>query len=253
MKLATENIGPLLEKSGERLSELAERGDVRSKGKATLLEYEFYDHDVFRNTSAAVEAVERLEQSQRQIEAAGKSSWEGAGLDQHTWLDYHYSYYVVTLVSLADIALVLTNSVFRLGNRERDCKADLITRNLWVAQTPAKAAIEELAKFIQPYKEGRNLHVHRGKLHPISEVMGSDLLDHLKLASFLERAGKPVFPSAFLERGYGLEIPKIAEKLDQERAEIGARLVVVFDALYPVYRQKAEELHEKRRPLIEKK
>jgi hypothetical protein len=137
MKLTLDYLTPLLEESKVGLLALSERGEVRSEGEATLLEYEFYDNDVFRNAGAAVEAVERLEQIQRLIEAAGKSSWDGAGLDRHTWIEYHYSYYVVTLVSLTDIALVLTNAVFRLGNLERDCKPDLIARNRWVAQTPA--------------------------------------------------------------------------------------------------------------------
>ena len=253
MKLALENLAPLLEEAKGGLLALGEKGEVRSEGDATLLEYEFYDDDVFRNAFAAVEGVERLEQSQRLIEAAGRSSWDGAGLDRHTWIEYHYSYYVVTFVSLGDIALVLTNSVFRLGNRERDCRPDLITRNWWVASTPAKAALEELAGVIRPYKEGRNLHVHRGRLQPIAEVMGSKLLDQLKVFSFVERAGRPVVPSAKLEKGYSIEIPKISGRLDQERAEVAARLVAVFDALYPVYKQKSEELHEKWRPMIKKK
>jgi hypothetical protein len=253
IKLALENLRPLLEEAGEGLLELAQQGEVRSEGDATVLEYEFYDDDVFRNAGAAVDALERLEQSQRLIEAASKSTWDGAGFDRHTWIEYHYSYYVVTLVSLADIALVLTNSVFRLGNRERDCKPDLIARNWWVAQTPAKAALEDLATLIRPYREGRNLHVHRGRLQGIAKVMGSKLLDQLKLFSFVERVGKPVVASAVLEKGYSIEMPRISGRLEQERADVTARIVTVFDALYPVYKQKSEELHKKWRPVIEKK
>ena len=245
MKLAMQNLQPLLEEAGEELRKLTEQGEVRADGNASLLEYEFYDDDVFRIAGALAEGVERLEQSQRLIEAASESGWNGAGLDRHAWIEYHYSYYVVTLVSLADIALILANSVFRLGNRDRDCKPEIITRNWWVAQTPVKAALEEFAKFIQPYKEGRNQHVHHGRLQPIAQVMGSKLLDQLKLLSFVERVGKPVVPSAILEKGYSIEIPKISGRLDQERAEVVTRIVTVFDGLYPVYKQKSEELHER--------
>jgi hypothetical protein len=195
-----------------------------------------------------MEALERLAQSQRLIEAASKNFWDGTGLDQHTWIEYHYSYYVVTLVSLGDITLHLTNSVFRLGNRERDCKHDLITRNSWVAQTPARTALEALAKLIQPYREGRNLHVHSGRVQPIAEAMRSELLDYLSLFSSAERAGKGVLPSAILQKGYSIEIPKISERLDQEQADVAALLVAVFDALYPVYKRESEDLHEKSRP-----
>jgi hypothetical protein len=253
VKLVLENLRPLLDRAGKGLLQLAEQGEVRSKGNATLLEYEFYDDDVFRKAGTLIEAVERLEQSQRLIEVAGKQGWRGDAMDRHTWIEYHYAYYVVTLVSLADIALLLTNATFRLGNRERDCRPDLIVRNWWVAQTAAKDALEGLAKLIQPYKEGRNVHVHRGKLQPIAEVMNSKLLDHLKLLSFVERVGKPVVPSAILERGYRLEVPNISAALDRERAEVESRVAAVFDALFPVYKQKSEELHEKWRRVIERR
>jgi hypothetical protein len=106
---------------------------------------------------------------------------------------------------------------------------------------------------IQPYKEGRNLHVHQGKLQAIAGVMGSKLLDQLKLFSFVERAGKPVVASAVLEKGYAIEIPKISGRLNQERAVIKDRIVAVLNALFPVYKLKSEELHEKWRPVIEKR
>jgi hypothetical protein len=253
IKLAMENLRPLLEEAKGGLLGLAEQGEVRSEGDATLLEYEFYDDDVFRNAFALVDAFERMEQSQRLLETAGKVSWDGAGLDRHTWIEYHYSYYVVTLVSLADIALILTNSVFRLGNRERDCRPDLIIRNWWVAGTSAKESLENLTKVIRPYKEGRNRHVHQGRPQAIAEVMGSKLLDQLKLFSFVDRAGKPVVASAILEKGYALEIPKISGRLDLESAEIKGRIVTVLDALFPVYKLKSEELHEKWRQVIEKR
>lgn len=253
MKLAMDNLIPLLEEASSGLLDLAQQGEVRSEGNAVLIEYEFYDDDVFRNASALAGAFERMKQSQRLITARSGSPWEGAGMDRHTWIEYHYSYYVVTLVSLVDIALVLTNSVFRLGNRERDCKSDIITRNWWVAQTPVKDAIAELAKLVQPHKEGRNVHVHRGKIQPIAEVMGSKLLDQLKIFSFVDWAGKPVVPREKLEQGYGIELPKISVRLEQERTELRSRLVAVLDGLYPVYRQKSGELHEKWKADIEQK
>lgn len=254
VKLALENIKPLLDEAQDDLIEVAKQGVVRREGDATLLEYEFYDDDVFSKAGALVECLDRLEQSQRLIETAGQSLWDAANLDRHTWIEYHYSFYVVTVVSLADISLMLTNSVFRLGISERDCKPSLITKNWWVAAQPdVKAALDDLSNLIKPYRVGRNLHVHQGKLQPIAKVMGSKMLDQLSLFSFVERAGKPVVPGTILAKGYSLEVPKITGRLEQERTEIRTRIEAVFDALFPVYKHKAEELHEKWRPVIEKK
>lgn len=253
VKLALENLKPLLDEAQSELLERGEKGEVRCEGNALLLEYEFYDDDVFSKAGALIECMERMEQSQGLIETAGRPRWNGAGLDRHTWIEYNYSYYVVTVVSLADIALILTNSVFRLGLRERDCRQGSITGNWWVAQTPAKEALNNLARKIQPYREGRNLHVHHGRVQPIAEVMGSKLLDQLKLFSFVERVGKPVVPSEKLEKGYALEIPKIVARLEHERTEIKIRVVAVLDALFPIYKENAEKLQQKWRRVIEKK
>jgi hypothetical protein len=253
VKLVLENLKPLLEEAQGELLQRAEQGEVRCHSNATVFEYEFYDDDVFSKAGALIDCVDRLEQSEALIDAAGKAPWDGGGVDRHTWIEYHYSYYVVTVVSLVDIALILTNAVFRLGLRERDCRQGLIAENWWVARTPVKEALNNLANLIQPYREGRNLHVHRGRLQPIAEVMGSKLLDQLKLFSFLERAGKPVLPTAELQKGYNLEVPKIVDRLRHERTEIRTRIVAALDALFPVYKEKAEELHQRWRGVIEDK
>jgi len=243
LKLALENIRPLLDEAQEVLERLAEQGEVRSDENVALREHAFYDDDVFSKAVVLMDCVDRLEQSQVLIDAVGKPGWSGAGLDRHTWIEYHYSYYAVTVVSLADIALILTNAVFRLGLRERDCKHSLIAGNWWVAKTPVKTALDNLAELIKPYRKGRNLHVHQGRLQPIAEVMGSKLLDQLKLFSFVERVGKPVVPSAAIEKGYELEVPRVVERLEQERTTIQAHIVAVLDVLHPIYKQKSEALH----------
>ena len=90
MKLAMDNLIPLLEEAKAGLLDLAQQGEVRSEGNATLPEYEYYDDDVFRNASALVDAFERMKQSQKLIAASGGNPWEGAGIDRHTWIEYHY-------------------------------------------------------------------------------------------------------------------------------------------------------------------
>ncbi len=245
--LLLENLKPMLGEAGNALTKLAEEGEIRNREQVTLSEKEFYDYDVFRRFSKVIGAFERLEASQRIIEKAPRSSWESAGFDRHTWIEYHYSYYVLTLVSIADIATLLTNAVFRLGNRERDCKADIVIKNWWVTQTPAKGALEELSKLVNPHKAGRNIHVHRGELQSIAEVMGSEMLDRLELVSSAQRFGKPVADPVILDRAYEAEIQKIAGTLSQERSEICGSVVQLLDALFAVYAVKSAALRAKQK------
>jgi hypothetical protein len=83
--------------------------------------------------------------------------------------------------------------------------------------------------------------------------MGSKLLDQLQLFSFVQRLGKPTVDGALLDLGYKGEISKISETLDQERARIGGGIIVVFDVLLPVYKQRSEELHQKWQRIIDVK
>jgi hypothetical protein len=166
------NLQPLVETAGSKLTDLWKKGKWRNKGTSNFWEYEYYDYDVFTKLSSVTSATERLEQSQIFIRTFPKPrSYEKLRINQYTWIEYHYSNYIITLVGLFDIALTLTNSVFRLGNRERDCKADLISMNSWVVKTPVKQAIKDLDDLIKPHRESRNLHVHRGTLPDIATAM----------------------------------------------------------------------------------
>lgn len=248
-----DNLRPLLEASSRKLKDLADKGEVRSKEKNELLEYEWYDLDVFTHLSAIVSGIERLKYSQNYIRTFPRPrSYEKEGINQHTWIEYHYSYYVITLVSLSDIALILTNSVFRLGNRERDCKADFIKKNTWVKDTPVKQALEDLDQLIKPHREGRNLHVHRGQVQDIASLMESKELDMLKLFSFVQMHAEPIIDREIINWAYRGQVKKISGRLQEEREKIQDATWKLFDALLPVYQEEATELKEKWFSIFEK-
>ncbi len=247
------NLRPLLDRASQELVGLAQKGKIRSEENARLWEYEFYDYDVFFRASAAISAVERLKQSEQFIRTFPRPrSYEKQRINQHIWIEYHYSFYVITLVSLFDIALILTNSVFRLGNREQDCKEHLIKNNAWVVRTSVKGALENLKKQIEPHKAGRNLHVHRGEVQSIAAEMKSEDLDRLALINSAQMLGGTTIHKEIIDFAYKGHVKKICNRLAEERGQIGAAILRLFDCLLPVYIENSNALHAKWRQIFEK-
>ena len=250
-KKVLDNHSPLIFKR----EDVIKRGKVRSDEKNELRECEWYHYDVFMNLLAIISGVGRLEKSQIFIRTFPlPRSYEKKGINQHTWIEYHYSHYVITLVSLFDIALRLTNSVFSIGNRERDCKPDLIMKNFWVKQTPVEQALADFDKLIKPHKDGRNLYVHRGKVLDIASVMKSDYLDRLKDLSSIQMLGfsEPFIGRENIDSEYKGHVKKICEKLQEERGNINDVIWRLFDTILPIYDEKSTALDEKRLRIFKK-
>ena len=253
IKEVMDNLRPLLKRNARKLMDLAEKGIVRSKEKDELFEYEWYDTEVFTHLSAIVFGIDRLKYSQNFIRTFPRlRSYEKEGIDQADWIEYHYSYYVITLVSLYDIALILTNAVFRLGNHERDCKPDLIKKNTWVRDTPVKQALDELDILVRRHREGRNLHVHRGQVQNIALVMESEDLDRLKLISSVHMYSEPIVDKEIVDLAYKGHVEEISSRLQEEKKQTQDAIWTLFDVLLPVYQEKATELKEKWVSILEK-
>lgn len=212
-----------------------------SKTNATTVELNgcvWYSDAIFTHTSAMQSAIENLERSQHFILSFPQPRRNSKqGVRQHDWIEYHYSYYLITLVSLLDISLILTNAVFCLGNRERDCRFDLITENSWVARTPVASALDNVRKLVQPHKKGRNEFVHWGQAPKIASVMKSEYLKNLDRFSFIELCGKPVVDRKTLELAYKGQVKKISARLKVETDSIFDGVWKLFDKLEPIYDQ----------------
>ena len=195
-----------------------------------------YADNVFSHTSAMHSAIENLERSQYFIQSFPQPRQNvKRGVRRHDWIEYHYSHFLITLVSLLDISLRLTNTVFCLGNRERDCKFDLITKNSWVVRTPVAGALGEINKLIFPHKEGRNNFVHCGQIPKIASVMKSEYLYNLDRFSFIESCGKPVVDRETLELAYKGQVKKISAKLQDETNATCDAMWKLFNKLEPIY------------------
>lgn len=245
IKKVSENLQPLIEAGMQKLKKVAEKGSFRNKEKIELLENEWYEYVVFSHLSSLLSGVERLQQTQNFIgNFPQPRSYEKKGINQYTWIEYHYSYYLATYVSLFDIALILTNSVFRLGNRERDCKPDLIMNNSWVSQTHVKKTLAELEQLIKTHREVRNLHLHRGQMPDIASKMGLEEFDFLKVFSSVQMS-KPVIEQEIIDWAYKGATKEVVKRLQIERSNIHKIIWQLFDDLLPIYEKESIELHQK--------
>lgn len=85
-----------------------------------------------------------------------------AEIVQGNYINYHYVKYAITVVTIMDVSLILTNDTFRLGNPERLCHTDNIIRNSWVISSNVHNALNKLSRIVEPWREPRNLFIHRG-------------------------------------------------------------------------------------------
>jgi len=245
-----QNLNPLIESFAPKLINLSKEGKIRNTDEENLFEQEWYDFMVWKYTNSLILGVSRLEYSQKFLKTFPRpQQYQRLGIYQQNWNEYHYSYYVVTLVSLLDIALILTNAVFRLGNREIDCKPDVIMKNAWVKQTNVQKNLVLLEKTVQPDKHNRNLHVHRGELQRIHSVLNckevADLIDLADLVSSVQRTGEQYVDPKTVDKMYRLANKKLISQMQEQTKKLQSVISLLFDDLLPVYREKSTELHNK--------
>jgi hypothetical protein len=203
-------------------------------GGGQLSKSVLYADAVFPFISALVSAFDHLERSQHFIKSFPQPRQnEEQGIRQHDWIEYHYSYYLITFVSLLDVSLRLTNAVFYLGNRERDCKFDLITENSWVAQTSVTSVLKEIRKLVEPFKTERNKFVHCGETPKFESIMESKNLKMLDRLSFIEIHGKAVVNKKTLQLAYKRQVIEILNKLKAK--SVFDEVSKLFNQLEPIY------------------
>lgn len=235
-----EYVKPVFNKLTPKMVKYVQKtGKIRNKGRVFLGDLEYYHVTIFQKASAIIGAVERLENSLLYIQKfPSPRTYEKKGVHQFSWLEYHYSYFVVTYHSLFDTALILTNTVFQLGFSEKDCKPSRIISNRLVKSTSAKSALTALEKVTSKYENIRNLFVHRGEMPDVKSITNSDMLDLLKMYNTVHRHSDPIVPLDILDNVFKYESQKIITKLDGDMVKAQEAISRLFDALLPIYRNK---------------
>jgi len=233
----------ILKLSPKILKRVEETGKIRNDGIEEIEASEYYHVSVFQKAAALISAVERLEHSLIFIQKLPyPRRYEKKGVHQFSWLEYHYSYFVITYDSLLDIALILTNTIFQLGNNERECKLSVVRDNEWVKRTPVKATIDTLEKLTSSYGKTRNLFLHRGESPSVKSVTESEMLDLLQVTFTVHQHSKPIVPLELVDRVFKWESKKVVDELNNDLIEAHDAIILFFDSLLPVYKNRAQML-----------
>jgi len=207
-----------------------------SKSPVDVSPSEYYTWNVFSKASAIHDAARRMEHA---IQFVGTfpnaTGYEKKGITRDKWIEYHFSYFKVNLASIQDLCLLLTNTIFRLGMPERLCSLDSITKNEWVAETDTPKTLRALDKIIEEHRTIRNLHVHRGQVPNISEVLGDDLFSHLSVISFVESINSIGFDRAALKQGYRAATKDLKARIQDDITSVLNGVIIVYDSLLIQY------------------
>jgi len=108
-----------------------------------------------------------------------------------------------------------------------------------VRQTKIAAAVNVLGKVVEPFREDRNLFVHRGTMPIMRNVAGlaKNKVDMLFMMSRISSGSSstPAFSRRFLSRAFNLYARIVSEDIDGQLGKLGESVSLLFDSLMPVY------------------
>jgi len=154
-----------------------------------------------------------------------------AGIVQGNYINYHYIKYAITVVTIVDVCLILTNDTFRLGNPERLCYPENITKNFWITSSKVDKSLNKLSKTVEPWREPRNLFIHRGY------EINRDVLTALEGLELMHEKGKlkQKLPSQKVKSLYQSELSKIFSEFDEVETPLFNAVIELLSKLLPVY------------------
>jgi hypothetical protein len=124
-----------------------------------------------------------------------------------------------------------------LGLPESKCKADVIIGNAHLTNTLVKKALVKLEQHTKPYREPRHLHVHRGELPELEEIIMLRLITSIQMSS-----SEQIIPSRTLNKSYSEASKNIDKKLGISNEKCISIIYYLFDSLLPIYESQVKLL-----------
>jgi len=155
-----------------------------------------------------------------------------AGIGLNHYINYHYFNYATTVVRIMDVALILTNTTFRLGNPEKLCRLDYIIENSWVRSTGVDKFLKKLNAIVEPWREPRNLFIHRGK------TLNRKSMHMLEAFELLIREDPSIkfISTSDTKRLYKSELSKIYKEFEKTEQPLFKSTSELLSQLLPIYR-----------------
>ena len=204
-----------------------------------LTEEQNYNRYVFWYAWNLVESLRRLNNAKKYMGDFPKpKAYLKQGITQYYWIQYHYHMYIVSIVSLYDIALKLTNAVFRFGLPEREAKVNTVEENLWVKSTGVAELLKLLRQATAQHTKERHLFIHEGDLVKLDEIDEKKLHELYLLELYCVALGENIEIPYSVEMLKALSKPAVnglLNKMSIEIASLETQIASLFDRLSPVY------------------
>jgi len=224
-----EKLRPLIESmSAEDL--MIQSSKVRHSRAPKLSDEQNYHYYVNWYAYNMVKLFRRLNHTTIYIKDFPKPrSYFKQGITQYDWIQYHYHDYMVSIVGLYEVALKLTNGVFRLGIDEKQVNKSTIEDNLWVKSTGVSESLRTLRQATSHVKAPRNLFIHGGDLLKLDEL---DRLDIISIASKLHLCE---YPPDVIKNAFQVDIERLVNRMSSEISSMENHAINLFDKLLPIY------------------
>jgi hypothetical protein len=205
--------------------------------RPTLTLEQNYHHEVSQYMSGLIHTIERLEEIPFYLARFPNSpTFKEQGITLHKWIHYHYSNYLINVVTIYDTTLILGNAVFFLGLPPKNCSEENVAKNSRVKLTNVKLAIDKIKEVTKSYREPRNLFVHRGILPNLGELDEYESLRFIhETQEELGIKADPLVPIWIVEHIYKDERRKFIHNLREETKKLANTVGEYFDALEPIY------------------
>lgn len=204
-----------------------------------LSESEDYVVSVFLWTARLADSFERLKHIRAYLSHFRiLKRYRESGINRTDYIKYHYSNHAVTLLGVLDIALILTNHVFRLGHPEKQCRSKIIIQNAWVRSRGIDKILRQLDSAVEPLREPRHLFIHRGyprDSEPLWYLRGFEILRSIDSTLEVDSSSKIISLSEVGTR-YKTEILRILDELSEQEKPVFNTCKELLAALHPVYK-----------------
>lgn len=212
---------------------------------SALSECEDYVVSVFLRTGRLADSFERLEHIRAYL-AYFKllKQYKEIGINRTDYIRYHYSNHAATLLGTFDIALILTNNVFRLGLPERQCRSEIITQNCWVRSKGIDKILRELDSAVEPLREPRHMYIHRAyprDSETLWYLRGFEMLSSIDSTLEVDSSLKIICLSE-VRTMYKAEILRILDELSGQEEPVFNAATKLLTGLHPVYKSCKEKM-----------
>ena len=235
VELLENNTSSIYNNYKEMLLDNIKNDDFDSTNILPKVEEEEYPWDVRVEITKLVSAFSRIQNILDFLLIPPKNiPLANEKFSQLDWLVYHNSTFIWTIISLGDISLILTSTIFKLGIPPKHCRSGLILDHEFVSKE-VKIMLKKLNAEVNKYRESRNSLLHRGDA---AYIEGTFKLNLFELLS-------KIIPDIFQSRAENLykdNRDSLAKNIEKE-GEVFEHLVSdLFDALKPSYEKKYAEI-----------